>query len=149
MSDCKYYTEIHIKAEMTDEQLNALADEITRTAGFIGIKLESLDSELVSKTKPKKEEQMKIENLQKAIDLKEQIDSILDYNNKLKTISSYLNKIKKSIDIPFPNGLTGKTLSFGDVDIIIPADIILKHTELNIAANEERIKFLESEFESL
>lgn len=92
---------------------------------------------------------MKKENLQKAIDLKEQIDSILDWNNNLRTISRYLNNVQRSIDIPFPNGLNGRTLSIGDVDIIIPVDIILKHAELNIAANEERIKFLELEFESL
>ena len=41
---------------MTDEQLNALADEIIQTARFIGIKLEPIVSNQTSKTKSKKEE---------------------------------------------------------------------------------------------
>ena len=90
---------------------------------------------------------MKKENLQKAIDLKKRIDMLLDLNYSLKATVSIINE--KSIDLPFPNGLSGGLVTIQNVDIIIPSEIILKHAMLNIAANEERIKFLESEIESL
>ena len=90
---------------------------------------------------------MKKENLQKAIDIKRDIDMLLDLNYSLKATVSIMKE--KSIDIPFSNGLSGGIVTIQNVDIIIPSEIILKHAELNIAANEERIKFLESAVESL
>ncbi len=96
---------------------------------------------------------MKKENLQKAIDIKEEIDTILNLNSNLKRIIDVIRGWSYSngewVGLPHPNGLSGILVKVLAYDIIMPPDILLGYTESNISANEERIKFLETELESL